>query len=77
MRIEEIERHLNERGLFPDNIYEHNGCIEIEIFKGDWKHEHIRCDLLMGNIGYTQKKNILIDEDGSDCYSAIHIYEKN
>jgi hypothetical protein len=50
--------------------------LEIEINDGDWKHEHGRCRHLMTAVGYAQQEVITTEEDGSDCYSAIHRYVK-
>lgn len=43
---------------------------------GDWKHDHLRADYLVheyldGHCVGTR----LTEEDGSDCYSAIHFYD--
>lgn len=78
MRIEEIETYLNDNEMYPDCIYENEGNnIEIEINDGDWKHDHFRCQYLMTKLGYKQLDVMVTEESDSDCYSAIHIYEKN
>lgn len=55
---------------------EQTKMVAVEVIWGDWKHEHGRLDYLM-------KKNfpslrsihtVTTEEDGSDCYSAIHYY---
>lgn len=52
-------------------------CVDVE--RGDWKHDHLRVDYLVGkyfdslNINY-MKSEKTTDEDGSDTYSSIHIY---
>ena len=48
----------------------------VEIEWGDWKHDHLWCDDLMGYLGYTLTNEIETEEDGSDCYSAERYYEK-
>ena len=47
-----------------------------EIEWGDWKHDHKFCDDLMRVLGYDLLQEELTEEDGSDCYSAIHYYVK-
>lgn len=50
--------------------------IGIEITWGDWKHEHARLDLIMTE-NFDNLRSIhtvTTEEDGSDCYSAIHYY---
>lgn len=75
VKLKEIKRYLNENGIHPDVIYAHDSDIlEIEIIDGDWKHEHIRCRNLMATAGYVQQDIVTTEEDGSDCYSAIHRY---
>ena len=84
-----IEKKLDENSLWVDDVrvYEHSGtiCIEVEISWGDWKHEHRRLDYLLFDIVYEYNKDLvsnfykiteeITDEDGSDTYSAVHIYE--
>jgi hypothetical protein len=50
--------------------------VNIEIIDGDWKHDHGRCEYLMSKAGYIHQETIIIEEDGSDSYSAIHRYTK-
>ena len=63
-----------------DNGWEYseneNGTISIDIDYGDWKHDHIYCDNIMRDNGYTLIEEIATWEDGSDCYSSIHTYKK-
>ena len=59
------EKHM----LYGDIV-----CILIEW--GDWKHEHLRCDWLMQEMGYTFLGSETTEEDGSDTYSAIRRYTK-
>lgn len=63
-----------------DNGWEYNeredGQIEIEIGWGDWKHDHLCCDHIMRENGYTLINEVVTEEDGSDTYSSIHHYRK-
>ena len=78
MKLKEIKKYLNENGIYPDVIYAHDSDIlEIEINDGDWKHEHERCINLMAAAGYAQQEIVTTEEDGSDCFSAIHRYVMN
>jgi hypothetical protein len=84
-----IEKKLDENSLWVDDVrvYEHSGNIriEVDIKWGDWKHEHRRLDFLIYDIVYEYNKDLvsnfykitqeITDEDGSDTYSAVHIYE--
>lgn len=53
--------------------------IGVEVIWGDWKHEHGRLDWLIGE-NFSNLRSIhttTTEEDGSDCYSAIHYYYFN
>jgi hypothetical protein len=44
---------------------------------GDWKHDHRYLDYVMATLGFSVYKVNITEEDGSDCYSALHLYRKN
>ncbi len=54
--------------------WEENGEISIDI-EGDWKHDHLFCDHLMGSIGYV-KVSEDVQESDEDFYESCHIYRK-
>ena len=73
----DIRKYLKDNNLYCE-VYEHeNGCISVEIEWGDWKHDHRYLDYVMENLGFSVYKVNVTDEDGSDCYSAIHLNRKN
>lgn len=75
--IEMIQKYLSDNGIYADCINENAYTIAVEIPWGDWKHDHIWCDNLMGYIGYgTASEELVTEENGSDCYSAIHYFSK-
>jgi hypothetical protein len=53
--------------------------IAVEVIWGDWKHEHARLDWLVGETFNNLRSihTVTTEEDGSDCYSAIHYYYFN
>lgn len=65
---------------FSCDVEEVSNTLSIYIDKGDWKHEHNYADYLIEeflnniNVKYDTWKDIT-EEDGSDCYSAIHYYK--
>lgn len=75
---EQIGRFLEDNGCYNDGVFTNSeGITSVEISWGDWKHEHIWCDHLMRYLGYTTScEEEVTEENGSDCYSAIHFYEK-
>ena len=52
----------------------------VDISWGDWKHEHLHADYVIEEMlkekGYElfHSNTSVTEEDGSDCYSAIHRY---
>ena len=62
-------------------IYKMNDELYIDISWGDWKHDHLfvdfEVDKFLKEKGYkvVKEDTQLTDEDGSDTYSAIHIYK--
>ena len=64
----------NEVGIDPISR-----VITVEITWGDWKHDHLCCDFLVGDYlnshsVHYMKSETLTEEDGSDTYSSIHYY---
>lgn len=69
-----VQDILNNDHLYAD-VYAYDEIgICVDISWGDWKHEHLRCDYLMKLHGYTFVCSDVTESDGSDCYSATHIY---
>jgi hypothetical protein len=75
-RQKKIYDLMKENKLFGEIVDERENMIAIEISWGDWKHEHLRLDWMMqDNFDNIQSiHNVTTEEDGSDCYSAIHYY---
>lgn len=71
-----INDYLSANGIYGD-VSNYDGTVEVEITWGDWKHEHGFCDSLMSYIGYDCDDVQETEENGSDCYSAIHYYSKS
>ena len=73
--VDMIQKYLSDNGADFDEIYQpNNGSIIISVSWGDWRHSHMFLRNLMEYLGYKQMAEILTEEDGSDCYSADHIY---
>ena len=81
-----VDNGLRDGGVYADGVWwedeydEYNGnccgrVLKIEINRGDWKHDHLRAEWIVENdmgINVKEWENEVTDEDGSDCYSAIH-----
>ena len=74
----DVEKHVMEylesNQIYPSDVFTADDRVMVDISWGDWKHDHIRCDKLMENLGYTLVEEEVTEEDGSDCYSAIRHY---
>lgn len=75
-----IDNFLRNEELWTDSVrfYEKDTkypfpAIVIEI-RGDWKHEHLRLDNVMKEQGYIHLFDETTESDGSDCYTARHIF---
>lgn len=78
--VGKIRKTLEKNGLYPEEVYSYfDGDLNTERFVisidcGDWKHEHLRCDVLMQRMGFIPDGSLVTWEDGSDCYSADRYY---
>ena len=73
---EDLDAHLRAHKLHAD-VYADHDYIAAEISWGDWKHEHLRLKWLAEEFFHSNGMDINIqtevtEEDGSDCYSAVH-----
>ena len=72
----DFNKYLNDKGVSCEAFDTNDGRIAVQIDWGDWKHEHGYCDYLMKEKGYLLVNEEVTEENGSDCYSSIHYYEK-
>ena len=72
-----IQKHLRDNESDYSSIWiGNNGIVSILVEWGDWKHSHAYLDYIMKQIGYTLLDEQITEEDGSDCYSSVHLYRK-
>lgn len=76
----DIEKKVQK--IFKDNDISHDfdifddlGTIAVHVIWGDWKHEHGYLDAVMEMNGFKLLGEKTTEEDGSDCYSATHVYK--
>lgn len=76
-KSKKIGELMRNNRIFGTITEEHDGrgdYVAVEIIWGDWKHDHAKLEYLviknMPEIGLIETKTT--EEDGSDCYSAIH-----
>ena len=77
IEIAKIEKEVSDKGVYAD-VYQYADLpvVCVEINWGDWKHDHLRADWILEELGWNLFKTEITDEDGSDCYSAIRYYVK-
>ena len=75
-----LNNFLNENDLYPE-LWREGNNIYVSIHWGDWKHDHLRLHYLVNEFNKANDINIehintqITEEDGSDTYSAIHVFE--
>ena len=70
-----INDYLSANGIYGD-VSNCDGTVEVEITWGDWKHDHDKLISLMCQNGYIHKQEIVTEDNGSDCYTADHVFVK-
>ncbi|MGN0532993.1 MAG: hypothetical protein ACI4IK_01425 [Eubacterium sp.] len=71
----QIKNLMNANGIYGEVTVSGTGLVEILIEWGDWKHEHLALNCLINeNFNVVVSMEKTTEEDGSDCYSAIHLY---
>ena len=71
---ERVAKMLKNQNRFYEWGVDPDGVVEIEI-DGDWKHDHLATDWLMGQIGFKKTNEDVTEEDGSDWYTSIHEFK--
>lgn len=72
-----VSRFLSDNRCYADEVWHENEiAVAVSINWGDWKHDHRWCEDLMGYLGYGELGCDVTEEDGSDCYSAVHYFVK-
>ena len=71
----EILKTRGASGEVYDAIYNNRPAIAVEIEWGDWKHDHLFVDHILESNGFVSVGTEITEEDGSDCYSAIHYFD--
>ena len=74
---DKVETLMRENKVYSyelDFDLDNDRLVYIELEWGDWKHDHLRLEWLMENNDFRQIGEVTTEEDGSDCYSAIHTF---
>lgn len=76
-KFDEMCKIIENNGFWNYECWPHPDGLPvvcIEIYNGDWKHEHSRLDYVLKEHGYVKMGERLTEEDGSDVYSSIHYF---
>ena len=77
MTAQDLDNYLRKYEVYPDFVnISPDGSICVGIDWGDWKHDHLRADYLMRQLGYELVEERVTDDDGSDTYSSEHYYKR-
>lgn len=71
---EKFYKLMRDNNLYYEIVDYTENMIAVEITWGDWKHDHLRLEWLVRE-NMPEVKHIdsyTTEDDGSDCYSAIH-----
>jgi hypothetical protein len=74
---DKVETLMRENKVYSyelDFDLDNDRLVYIELEWGDWKHDHLRLEWLMEENDFRQIGEVTTEEDGSDCYSAIHTF---
>ena len=72
---EDVKRIFNENKLYYDwEVDPKNGHVEINVERGDWKHDHGFLIYLMHKNHYRLIDRNITEENGSDCFSAQYTF---
>ena len=69
-----VDTIFNEYGLKYSFIPLAGDRVSVSVRWGDWKHDHRRLTAIMNRNKFRELKVDVTESDGSDCYSAQHIY---
>ena len=75
-QVEKIQKALDDNEVYVSEIHETVKSVSLVINWGDWKHSHQAADEVMAELGYVLDDEIVLEENGSDCYSSEHFYSK-
>jgi hypothetical protein len=71
---ERVQEILSSHKMPYDFEIDSQSFIKITVVDGDWKHDHLRLKWLMEENDFKHFGENVTEEDGSDCYSAIHTF---
>jgi len=69
-----VQQILKEKELYFEVSLVRADIIAVNVEWGDWKHDHAYLNYIMRENGFQLLTENVTETDGSDCYSALHIY---
>ena len=74
---DQVRQLLREKEFTDAMVFSSDDKVYVLVEWGDWKHDHAYLDYLMKEAGWTKITEVVTEEDGSDCYSAEHLYRRD
>lgn len=71
-----IQRMFREKEMSYAFFVSSPNMVIVDVKWGDWKHDHIRLKYEMEQINFEQVAEEVTEDNGSDTYSAQHIYKR-
>ena len=73
---QDIKRIFKENECYYEyNICANDGTIVVYVEWGDWKHDHAFLNYIMRENHYRCIDEVVTEENGSDTYSATHVFK--
>ena len=69
---EKVSALLDENKIWAEVWEDGSNVVFFQINWGDWKHDHLRAKWLCEQHGGVERYSYVTEENGSDCYSAVH-----
>lgn len=74
---QKVKEIFKKNNLTYDYEVMNDKAVSVTIYWGDWKHDHLCLEQIMKQEGLSSLGHDVTEEDGSDCYSAIHYFMLN
>lgn len=76
-RDDEVKSLFAQNNMHYDWTWDSRGNLAVSVVNGDWKHDHVALDCLMGKNGYEKVGERYSGiPTGGDWYSAVHVFNK-
>lgn len=71
---EKVKSIFATNGITHEWWVQDDGNVVVEVFWGDWKHDHWALEYVMAKNNFALIERIITEEDGTDAYSAEYVF---